>query len=99
MGAASCAEMVPYLRLPLPFATGSLGAGAGGLRSSTRFSRGRELDSAETQPRGQFVELGVHGLGHRPSQPDVLVDRVHSQHRRLAVRDRIELTDEPVAEE
>ena len=39
----------------------------------------------EAEPRRERLELGAHGLRHRAREANVLVDRVHLEHRALAV--------------
>src|SRR5262249_22974638 len=65
----------------------------------SRVSRGLEFHRAETQPRGKLLQFGVHGLGHRMGEPDVLVDRVHQQPRDLPVCDCVHLADKSVVVE
>src|SRR4051812_29944347 len=50
----------------------------------------------ESEPRSELLDLGFHRLRDRPSEFHVLVDRVHSQHRNLAVCERVEFPDEAV---
>src|SRR5215210_658241 len=62
-------------------------------------SGGGGLEAAEPQPRRQRLELSLDSFGHGPREPDVLVDRVYPQRRRLAIGDRVELADEAISVE
>ena len=55
--------------------------------------------STEPKPRGQVVQLGAHGLGHRAGELHVFVNRVHLEDGGLAVGGGVDLPDEPVVVE
>src|SRR5205814_2869855 len=57
-------------------------------------SESAAVDSRKTEPGRQRVELGIDRLGDGAREANILVDRMHLQHRRLAVGERIDLPDQ-----
>src|SRR6266550_2382588 len=54
------------------------------------------LDRTELEPRGQILELGLHGLAHGAGEIHILMDRVHSQDGCLPVDRAIDFSDQAV---
>ena len=77
-----------------PEACGEARRGSAGARIALA-----RLDRAELEPRGQALQLGLHGLRDRARELHVLVDRVHPQRGGLAVGGGVELPDQPVVVE